>query len=390
MGSGGDFGRRVAAALRERGWSLRAAARQLSYDHAYLSRVVSGKQAPSPQLAAALDALLDAEGTLVELAARLEDPGAAPDIAPLLSASAGSAYAQAIRETSARLVALDNEFSGMPIAEMSARAFKAVHRRLGEGDFDPQHERDIQAAAAELAEVAGWALFDAEKHAAARRFNQEALMLARVSGDRSIELLVLQNMAMHAGWLGRHREELSIARSVIERTRLSPRIEALFRMREAKGLTEGGQFTEGTRSFDMARSLHSEGERHGDPPWAWWVSANEIDGHQGYALQTAGHYAESIPHLRRALHRDGGPQVGYRNISAARLLHGLLRLRAWQEAEELALSLLPAVGETASVRTLNLFRASARQARTSTAAPVGVRDALDRLAAAAVEDPYTL
>jgi hypothetical protein len=50
-----------------------------------------------------------------------------------------------------------------------------------------------------LAEIAGWTLFDAEKHGPARRFNQEALFLAELSGDRAIELLTMQNMAMQAG-----------------------------------------------------------------------------------------------------------------------------------------------------------------------------------------------
>ena len=66
-----DFGRKVRAVLAERGMTIRAAARALNYDHAYLSRVLNGKQAPSPQLAESLDLLLSAGGALVELAAVL-------------------------------------------------------------------------------------------------------------------------------------------------------------------------------------------------------------------------------------------------------------------------------------------------------------------------------
>ncbi len=74
--TGGDFGQTVRAALKARGVSIRAAARELVYDHAYLSRVLAGKQLPSPQLAEALDHLLDAGGELVALAAGLaEDSG---------------------------------------------------------------------------------------------------------------------------------------------------------------------------------------------------------------------------------------------------------------------------------------------------------------------------
>ncbi|WP_241833117.1 hypothetical protein [Streptomyces caatingaensis] len=172
---------------------------------------------------------------------------------------------------------MDNETNGLPIADVAARSFKKVHPRLGEGDYDRKKERDIQAAAAELAEVAGWALFDAEKHSAARRSHQEALFLAKLSGDRAIELLVMQNMAMQAGWTGRPREELAIARSVIEQGRISPRVEAICRVREAKGLAGSGQESEAVRSFDLARSLLQDSERSSDPAWTWWVTTDEID-----------------------------------------------------------------------------------------------------------------
>ncbi|WP_308437028.1 helix-turn-helix domain-containing protein [Streptomyces olivaceoviridis] len=45
-----DFGSQVRTALKEQGKSLRGAAKELHYDVAYLSRVLNGKQAPSPEL----------------------------------------------------------------------------------------------------------------------------------------------------------------------------------------------------------------------------------------------------------------------------------------------------------------------------------------------------
>ena len=265
-----------------------------------------------------------------------------------------------------------------------------MHRQLGACTYDRRAELDIQSAAAELAEVAGWTLFDAERHRAARRFNQQALFLARLSGDRSIELLILQNLAMQAGWTGRPREELAIARSLIEQGRLSSRTEAIFRVREAKGLAGSGQETAAGRSFDRARSLIQESVGCRDPHWAWWVTANEIDGHQGFAFQEAGQWEKAIPHLRRALHGGGGDAVGYRSISAVRLLGCLLGVGAWTDAEELAASLVPTVGETASARTLSLLGATVRRGISLPGAPMGVRDALHGISDALEEDPYAL
>ncbi|MFI1734474.1 XRE family transcriptional regulator [Streptomyces acidicola] len=278
--------------------------------------------------------------------------------------------------------------SGLPIADVAARAYKSVHRQIGEGEYDRKAEHDIQAAAAELAEVAGWALFDAEKQSAARRFNQEALFLAKLSGDRNIELLIIQNMAMQAGWVGRPREELAIARSAIERGRLSPLTEAVFRLREAKGLAGSGQESEAARSFDRARSLIQESDLSSEPSWAWWVTADEIDGNQGFAYQEAGHWKRGIPHLQRAVRQEAGAKVGYRNISTVRLLGCLLGVSAWREAEELAESIVPTIGETASARTLGLLGNTAQRGISFTSAPMGVRDALHRISDALNEDPY--
>ncbi len=420
--------------------SVRAAARTLNYDPAYLSRVLSGKQRPSAQLIAGLDELL-----------QVDRESSAPDASvSLIRVANGEEYAHAIRETSRRLVILDNDLGrvskvapsarragpaasgacdrkaegrprsgptrtipttqrarvpgvagqaglskralgGLPIADAATRAFRTVYRRLGSGNYDRKYERDIQSAAAELAEVAGWTLYDAEKHDAARRLNQEALFLAQLSGDRSIELLILQNMAMHSGWLGRHREELAIARSVIEGSRLSPRVEAIFRVREAKGLAGAGDHTGAARSFDHARSLLGDGVHDGDPSWSWWISANEIDGHHGSALQEACQFGDGIQFLQRALWQTSGARwVGYRSISAARLLDCFLSVNAWRDAEELACSIVASVDDIGSARTVTLLRTAIRRAQMADKTPSGVRDVLEHLGSAMASDPFTL
>ncbi len=63
--------------------------------------------------------------------------------------------------------------------------------------------------------------------------NQEALYFSRLAGDRTMELLTLQNASIHAGFLGRPREALHLARSVLEsRDRLSSRVKTLFLVRK--------------------------------------------------------------------------------------------------------------------------------------------------------------
>ncbi|WP_049574838.1 hypothetical protein [Streptomyces sp. SBT349] len=287
------------------------------------------------------------------------------------------------------LVALDNEPSPAPVAEMAARAFKAVYRRLGEGDFDARYERDIRSAAAELAEIGGWALFNAKRFGAARRFNAEALSLAVLSGDRSIELLIMQNMGMLAGWSGRGGEELAIARAVVERGRLSPRIEAMFRAREAQGLAAAGRGAEAARSFDRARSLLQDAAPDSAPAWAWWITGTEIDRQQGRVLHESGELRAAIPVLQRATRRTETP-VGYHNIAAVRLLACLIQVRAWRDAEEEAVALARVVAETTSAVTLDLLAAVARRGEALRDAPGALRDALHQVRTAVTDDPFAL
>ncbi|MET8831477.1 helix-turn-helix transcriptional regulator [Streptomyces sp. NPDC004610] len=377
--------KRLAQRRKSSGYTQERFAEALSVDRSTVQRWERGEVDPHPHQWPRMASLLEVEPE--ELASILAP---APAGLPLPRDERGEDLALSIRDMSRHLVALDNEMNGLPIADVAARSFKKVHRRLGEDAYDGANEHDIQAAAAELAEVAGWALFDAEEHAAARRFNQEALFLAQLSGDRSIELLILQNMAMQAGWVGRPREELAIARSIIERSGISPRVEAIFRVREAKGLSGSGQEAEATRSFAHARSLLQESERENDPMWAWWITADEIDGHQGFAFQDWGEWKKGIPYLQRAVRQEAGAKVGYRGISGVRLLACYLGVEAWQEAEELATSIVPVIGETSSARTLRLLTRTARYGRTLRAVPSGLRDALEQIESSIAEDPYCI
>ncbi|MFE1930091.1 helix-turn-helix domain-containing protein [Streptomyces sp. NPDC059474] len=395
----GEFSQRVRDLLRDRDMSVRAVARHLNYDHAYLSRVLSGKQHPSTQLVTALDNLFKTNGELAEIAARVAPPTDSPEAAESpaitdrilrLNEARGADFAQAIRETSHRLVVLDNELSGVSIAEPAGRAFKVVHRRLGAGDYDPRYERDIQSAAAELAEVAGWALWDAERDDAAQRFNYEALFLAKLSGDRSIELLTLQNMAMQSEWSGRNQEALSIARSVLNGRRLSPRVEAMFRIREAKGLVGTGRTPDAIESLQRARSLIEGSSDVSEPDWTWWVTSGEIDRQWGHTLQIAGDTQKAIELLLQSVQPGRDVTTGYSSERVARLAQCLLNVNAWHDAEDIARSLATAAPGISSGRTLRLIGHVAKQRASLNGAPPSLTDTLEHLGEKLNEDPFTL
>lgn len=71
---------------------------------------------------------------------------------------AGEEYIVAIRDSVQRLVALDIEFGGDTVSTYAICIFLAVRRQLRPGSYRAGCERDLYAAAAELAELTGWLL----------------------------------------------------------------------------------------------------------------------------------------------------------------------------------------------------------------------------------------
>jgi hypothetical protein len=183
---------------------------------------------------------------------------------------------------------VDVNFGGADLVKLSMRFFRTLHDHLGSGTYDPGLERELNSAAGELAEVVGWLAYDAEEHDLTRRMNQESLYFARLAGDRTIELLTLQNSSMHAAHQGRPREALHIARSVLEGDyRLSPRLRALFLTRKARALAQGGDES-ALRLFPQIRSLFLEGVSDGDPAWAWWIDERELAWHEAMTQRDLG------------------------------------------------------------------------------------------------------
>ena len=306
---------------------------------------------------------------------------------PTLVSLPGNELALTIHELCRRLIVLDNTFHGIPIAETACRSFKAVHRRLGVGEFTGPQERDIQAAAAELAEISGWALFNEGYERQSRVFTQEAITLSRWAGDRGMELLATQNLALLAGSSGRPREELNLARSVLEAPRrVNPRVEAMFRAREGQGRRALGD-PKATEAFTRARKLIGDHAPENGPDWAWWVTHREIDRQEGRVLCVVEDHAAAIPVLERASDSARGAHVGYALGSLVRLLESYLAVQAWGDAERVSHILLPVAAESSSGRIVGSL---ATLADAFPEAPDAIRGALFEIQEGANESPYEL
>jgi hypothetical protein len=262
----------------------------------------------------------------------------------------------ALHATIQRLVAMDVRFGGDEASRHATRALRAMRRTLGANPA--MWSRDLTAAVAELAELTGWLLIDAHRHDAADRANRLSRTLARMSGDRSMELFVTHNMSLQATYLRRPRYAFDAIRPVLDRGHLTPRLDSMFRLRAARAQAQMGQRCAAFRYLEQARSLLLDGVSDRDPGWSWWVSPRGFDFATGAMHGTLGDWTAAIQPLERALDATPAGATRDRFLYLCTLLHAQVEVNAWRDAEVTATSLAPLVGTVGSNRPLTRLAAT--------------------------------
>lgn len=269
---------------------------------------------------------------------------------------ANSQYIESVRSLVGPIVELDNLFGGQDLARVASRVFRTVNERIATGDYDIAVETDLLSASAEIAEVAGWLAYDADEQRMSRQLNQEALLLSRLAGDRAIELLVLQNMSMQAGYLGRPREALLLAKTAFNGRPLSSRLSAIFRVREGRALAQEGRDRDARNAFAHARALFSDGSAERDPDWSWWFEQHEMTWHEAMAETDLGNWKQAVEMFRHAIEPTAATSHRDRYVYRSHLLWALTEVGDWRAADEVIGELSGFVGHVASQRTVSLLK----------------------------------
>lgn len=300
---GGDFGRRVGEALRERGLSVRAAARAMRYDHAYLSRALSGKQLPSPQIAEALDRLLDAEGTLVALAASMTEDDRSRIAHALEHPTRVDAGAvRALADVLAAQRRLDDALGARPLipaTEAQAATLRAMLR-----EARGPHRDALAEVVAEYVQFEGWLQAAARNDSRASVLLDEALDLAdeATSGTLAAQALNFK------GYLARQQGRPTAVARWFEAAYRTPGAHAAQRMGDAAQAAQGYADL-GQR--DVARRLLSDAADLADaageqpPGTAYWLTPTFQRLNLGIAHLGLGEFGAAADHLRAGL--DGLP-----------------------------------------------------------------------------------
>ncbi|MDQ3404102.1 MAG: helix-turn-helix domain-containing protein [Actinomycetota bacterium] len=358
----------LARARKAAGFTQETLADAVGVDPSTVRRWEVGSSVPQPWLRPKLATAFRL--TLQELNALLESAGSSLETVAPSTLSFFTEYAvtepvtveyiDSIRFQMRHLLAMDAQFGGNEASVQAVRLFRSVHRRVGASPCPRSLQRDLYSTAGELAEIAGWLLYDADKQEEARRINQEALYYLRWAGDRSLELLTLQNMSMQAEYLDRPAEALNIAQSVMETDQLTPRVEALFLARSAHALAQQGQQGEANKAFSKAHNLFLDGPGTDDPIWAYWVDDIQFAWFEAKVRTAQGNHGRSVAIFADALAHSPKHRVRGLYSRTTYLLESLVAVGDWRQAEVLVPHLEPYIREVGSGRTTAILRRALR------------------------------
>lgn len=360
--------------------SIRAAARAVNFDHAYLSRVFAGKQIPSLQLAEALDRLLGTGRALVDLAAQLAEAstlsGAAPPaclseflpggdpLTQLANRTGRRIGLEDVRDQAQRVHALrlaDDVVYGRDLIGPALRELRGAVCLYRESTHTDDVGRELLRTIGELAQICGWISTDAGQHSEAERIYRLGLSAANNAGDSTLAGNLLGSLAYMASNTGREREGVEMATAATEGApEAPPRARALFLDRVAWAHAKAGNAQPAMRALNDAHDAITSDHGPEEPTWTYWVSTAELE------VMDARVYTE----LRRPLRAVPLLQQVLRQYDATHTREMALYL-SWL-AVALADANEPEEAVTATERVISLSSAGASE-RTADRARVALR-----------------
>ncbi|MEU3353080.1 hypothetical protein [Streptomyces sp. NPDC037389] len=215
---------------------------------------------------------------------------------------------RAVDQAVTTLYAHDHDHGSATLRRDAGQALHTAYQWLQEGRYTEKTGRRLRAATGHLSIAAGWLSYDSGRAADARSLYGEALAAARLADDPALEAHAFGCLALLAKSSGRPREAISAAQGAQKAAHGhgSPRMLALFAMREAGGWALMGDASATDRAIVRAHTLHAKGPRDTDPAWLEFFTPAELAGLEALARADLGQHESAAAGAEQAvlLHGD--------------------------------------------------------------------------------------
>lgn len=203
------------------------------------------------------------------------DPAAAEQLA--LSRRVGENAVGRIEDRVRHLRHVDDLDGGGQLLTETAASLELVVHLLTDRSYSSAHGCRLYAAAADLARMHAWALFDVHGECSDTGF-QAALRSAHASSDPALggHILAFWSIAAYNTGRARDAETMTLAALSAVRGRTTPAVEGMLLSRRARArarLGDQAAFTDLDRAGELLD--RSDGD---DPEWVHWFDANELLG----------------------------------------------------------------------------------------------------------------
>jgi tetratricopeptide (TPR) repeat protein len=292
-----DFADLARRALRERGYSMKSAARAMNYDPAYLSRVLNRRQICSPALAMALDKLLGMNGSLASTVLSRDDRERVKRVSANPS-RLDAATVEALAEVLAAYRRLDDVSAPRTLIPGVVRQVREVTNLLREAP--ESHRERLTEVASEWCQFTGWLLFQVRRHSDAERLLGDAVILAREVGNGPLTAQALH----YRGGVARQRKDIQGAidwygvEAHTPGTHPAQQISATLRLAEAIVIRDRNN---ALRLMDKAEVLRSRATSFNAPTFSYWLTPEWSHFGMGSCNQALGRYRDAADHFRAGL-----------------------------------------------------------------------------------------
>ncbi|PKW18724.1 hypothetical protein [Saccharopolyspora spinosa] len=241
-----------------------------------------------------------------------------------LSSATGLALPTRIRDTTASFMQLDFQYGGGYTRGLLMSFFRDhIVTVLGQ-DHPERVQRELFAAASEVAQLLGWASYDSGRHAAAQRFFTQGLRLAHEANDRLLGGRLLSNLSHQANYLGHFQDAVQYARAAQAATAnvATPTVTTMFLAMEARALASLGDARSAAVVMHRAEETFDRAKPAAEPAWISYVDEKELGGEWAHVFRDLGQPGHARANVADAV--DGMPA---RTQAFLRLVHAASALQ---------------------------------------------------------------